>query len=384
MARKIRIGIVLGGRSGEHEVSLASARSVMDAIDEEKYEIVPIGITKEGRWIASGDPVKALEARDADASCPVALLGDPSRRGLMRLEETEHAIEATRLAELDVVFPVLHGPYGEDGTVQGLLELAGLPYVGAGVVGSVLGMDKAIFKDVMRAHDLPIVEHLVLKRKIWDADPDSVIDQVEEKLDYPVFTKPANLGSSVGISKCRDRTELARGLVEAARYDRKLIVEVAVAAAREIEVSVLGNDDPIASVPGEVIPSREFYSYEAKYIDDGDRASDLIIPAAVSPEMTERIRDLALRVYRAIDCAGMARVDFLLSGETGELYVNEVNTIPGFTAISMYPKLWEASGISYSELIDRLIDLALERYHDKEHSETSYRPSVKSDEVSSQ
>lgn len=382
MARKIRVGVILGGRSGEHEVSLASARSVMDAIDEEKYEIVPIGITKEGRWIASGDPVKALEARDLDASHPAALLGDPSRRGLMRLEETEQAIEATRLAELDVVFPVLHGPYGEDGTVQGLLELAGLPYVGAGVVGSVLGMDKAIFKDVMRAHGLPIVEHLVLKRKMWNVDPDSVIDQIEEKFDYPVFTKPANLGSSVGISKCGDRTELARGLVEAARYDRKLIVEVAVPAAREIEVSVLGNDDPIASVPGEVIPSREFYSYEAKYIDGGDRASDLIIPAAVSLEMTERIRDLALRVYRAIDCAGMARVDFLLSGETEELYVNEVNTIPGFTAISMYPKLWEASGISYSELIDRLIDLALERYHDKERSETSYQPSIESSEVS--
>jgi D-alanine-D-alanine ligase len=382
MARKIRVGVILGGRSGEHEVSLASARSVMDAIDEEKYEIVPIGITKEGRWIASGDPVKALEARDADASHPAALLGDPSRRGLMRLEETEQAIEATRLAELDVVFPVLHGPYGEDGTVQGLLELAGLPYVGAGVVGSVLGMDKAIFKDVMRAHGLPIVECLVLKRKMWNANPDSVIDQIEKKFDYPVFTKPANLGSSVGISKCGDRTELARGLVEAARYDRKLIVEVAVPAAREIEVSVLGNDDPIASVPGEIIPSREFYSYEAKYIDGGDRASDLIIPAAVSPEMTERIQDLALRVYRAIDCAGMARVDFLLSGETEELYVNEVNTIPGFTSISMYPKLWEASGISYSELIDRLIDLALERYHDKERSETSYQSSVESSEVS--
>jgi D-alanine-D-alanine ligase len=376
MARKIRVGVILGGRSGEHEVSLVSARSVMDAIDKEKYEIVPIGITKEGCWIASGDPVKALEAGDAAASRPAALLGDPSRRGLMRLEETERAIEATRLAELDVVFPVLHGPYGEDGTVQGLLELAGLPYVGADVVGSVLGMDKAIFKDVMRAHDMPIVPHLVLKRKRWDADPDGVIDEIEGKLDYPLFTKPANLGSSVGISKCSDRTELAIGLAEASRYDRKLIVEEAVPAAREIEVSVLGNDDPIASLPGEIIPSREFYSYEAKYIDDGEQASELIIPAAVSPEMTERIRDLALRVYKAIDCAGMARVDFLLSGETGKLYVNEVNTIPGFTTISMYPKLWDASGISYPELIDRLIDLALERFHDKERSETSYQPSV--------
>jgi D-alanine-D-alanine ligase len=375
-ARKIRVGVILGGRSGEHEVSLVSARSVMDAIDKEKYEIVPIGITKEGCWIASGDPIKALQAGDAEASRPAALLGDPSRRALMQLEETEQAIEATRLAELDVVFPVLHGPYGEDGTVQGLLELAGLPYVGADVVGSVLGMDKAIFKDVMRAHNMPIVKHLVLKRKRWDADPHGVIDEIEEKFDYPVFTKPANLGSSVGISKCPDRTGLAIGLAEAARYDRKLIVEEAVSAAREIEVSVLGNDDPIASMPGEIIPSREFYSYEAKYVDDGEQASELIIPAPVSPEMTERIRDLALCVYRAIDCAGMARVDFLLSGETGELYVNEVNTIPGFTAISMYPKLWEASGISYPELIDRLIDLALERYHDKERSETSYQSSV--------
>ena len=374
MARKIRVGVIFGGRSGEHEVSLASARSVMRAMDEEKYEIVPIGITKEGRWIASGDPMRALEAGDAGASQPAALLGDPSRRGLMRLEDTERAVEATRLAELDVVFPVLHGPYGEDGTVQGLLELAGIPYVGAGVTGSALGMDKAIFKDVMRAHGLPIVDYLVLKRKEWDADPEGVLDRVEDRFDYPVFTKPANLGSSVGISKCHDRAGLAAGLAEAARYDRKLLVEVAVPAAREIEVSVLGNDNPIASVPGEIIPSREFYSYEAKYIDDGDQASELLIPAPVSPEVTEKARELAIRAYKAIDCNGMARADFLLSGEAGELYVNELNTIPGFTAISMYPKLWEASGISYPELIDRLIELALERHRDRERSETSYQP----------
>jgi D-alanine-D-alanine ligase len=374
MARKIRVGVIFGGRSGEHEVSLVSARSVMRAMDEEKYEIVPIGITKEGRWIASGDPMRALEAGDAGASKPAALLGDPSRRGLMRLEDTERAVEATRLAELDVVFPVLHGPYGEDGTVQGLLELAGIPYVGAGVTGSALGMDKAIFKDVMRAHGLPIVDYLVLKRKEWDADPEGVLDRVEDRFDYPVFTKPANLGSSVGISKCHDRAGLAAGLAEAARYDRKLLVEVAVPAAREIEVSVLGNDNPIASVPGEIIPSREFYSYEAKYIDDGDQASELLIPAPVSPEVTEKARELAIRAYKAIDCNGMARADFLLSGETGELYVNELNTIPGFTAISMYPKLWEASGISYPELIDRLIELALERYRDRERLETSYQP----------
>jgi D-alanine-D-alanine ligase len=374
MARKTRVGVIFGGRSGEHEVSLASARSVMRAVDKEKYEIVPIGITKEGRWIASGDPMRALEAGDTAASQPAALLGDPSRRGLMRLEDKERAVEATRLAELDVVFPILHGPYGEDGTVQGLLELAGIPYVGAGVTGSALGMDKAIFKDVMRAHGLPIVDYLVLKRKEWDADPEGVLDRIEEGFDYPVFTKPANLGSSVGISKCYDRAGLASGLAEAARYDRKLLVEVAVPAAREIEVSVLGNDDPIASVPGEIIPSREFYSYEAKYIDDGDQASELLIPAPISPEMTERARDLATRAYKAIDCNGMARADFLLSGETGKLYVNELNTIPGFTAISMYPKLWEASGMSYPELIDRLIELALERYRDRERSETSYQP----------
>ncbi len=376
MARKIRVGVIFGGRSGEHEVSLASARSVMSAVDKEKYEIVPIGITKEGRWIASGDPLRALEAGDAGVSQPAALLGDPSRRGLMRLEDTEQAVKATRLAELDVVFPVLHGPYGEDGTVQGLLELADIPYVGAGVTGSALGLDKVIFKDVMRAHGLPITDYLLVKRKEWEVDPEEVMDRVEAALGCPVFTKPANLGSSVGISKCHDREGLARGLTEAARYDRKLLVEAAVPQAREIEVSVLGNDDPIASLPGEIIPSREFYSYEAKYIDDGDKASRLLIPAPLPPEMTERVRDLAVRAYVAIDCTGMARADFLLSGETGELYVSELNTIPGFTAISMYPKLWEASGIPYPELIDRLIELALERYRDKERSETSYQPSI--------
>jgi len=376
VAGKMRVGVIFGGRSGEHEVSLASARSVMDAIDGERYEIVPIGITKEGRWIASGDPMKALAAGDASASQPVALLGDPSRRGLMRLEDREQAIEATRMAELDVVFPVLHGPYGEDGTLQGLLELAGIPYVGAGVIGSALGMDKAIFKDVMRAHGFPIVDDVVVKRREWDADPEGVMDRVEAALSYPVFTKPANLGSSVGICKCHDRAGLAVGLAEAARYDRKLIVEAAVPAAREIEVSVLGNDDPIASVPGEIVPSREFYSYEAKYIDAGDEASKLMIPAPISLEVTERVRGLAVAVYKAIDCAGMARADFLLSGETGELYVNEVNTIPGFTSISMYPKLWEATGISYPELIDRLIELAIERYEDKERSETLYQPAL--------
>jgi D-alanine-D-alanine ligase len=374
MAEKICVGVVFGGRSGEHEVSLASAASVMDVMDGAKYEIVPIGITQDGRWIASGDPMQALCAGDSSASEPATLLGDPSRRGLMRLEESAQVIKATRLAEIDVIFPVLHGPYGEDGTLQGLLELANLPYVGAGVTASAVGMDKVVFKDVIRAHGLPIVDYLVFKRKKWEANPEEVLDQIEERLDYPLFTKPANLGSSVGISKCCDRAGLSGGLREAARYDRKLIVESAVPGAREIEVSVLGNDDPIASIPGEIIPSREFYSYEAKYIDTGDAASDLLIPAPLSREMTARVQDLAVRAYKAIDCAGMARADFLLSGKTEELFVNEVNTIPGFTEISMYPKLWEASGIPYAELIDRLIELALERHRDKSRTEVSYQP----------
>lgn len=371
---KIRLGVIFGGRSGEHEVSLQSARSVMESVDREKYEVVPIGITKEGRWLASGDPLRALQTGDRSATEPAALLSDPDRRGLMCLDDTGEAITATPLAELDVVFPVLHGPYGEDGTVQGLLELAGLPYVGAPVTASAVAMDKAIFKDVVRAHGLPTVEHVMVKRRTWEADQQGVASQIANQLGYPVFTKPANLGSSVGISKCHDRMELMAGLGEAARYDRKLIVEAAVPAAREIEISVLGNDDPMASVPGEVVPSREFYSYEAKYIDTGEAASDLLIPAPLSAQMTERVQDLAIETYRAIDCAGMARVDFLLSAETDVLYVNEVNTIPGFTRISLYPKLWEASGLPYPELIDRLIELALERHRDKARTEISYQP----------
>ncbi|MGD9029933.1 MAG: D-alanine--D-alanine ligase family protein [Anaerolineae bacterium] len=374
MTKRIRVGVVFGGRSGEHEVSLVSARSVIDAIDKRKYEVVPIGITKDGRWIASGDPMRALSVGDPSESRPAMLLSDASRRGLMRLEDTERTIQTTRLEEIDVIFPVLHGPYGEDGTVQGLLELTGLPYVGAGVTASAVGMDKAVFKDVMRAQGLPIVDYLVLKRKAWDADPQGVVAEIEDRFAYPVFTKPANLGSSVGVAKCRNRAGLVAGLQGAARYDRKLIVEPAVPKAREIEVSVLGNDDPIASLPGEIIPSREFYSYEAKYIDKGLEASELLIPAPLSAEMTERVQDLAEQAYTAIDCAGMARVDFLLSGETDTLYLNELNTIPGFTDISMYPKLWEASGIPYPELIDRLIELALERHRDRARTEVSYQP----------
>jgi D-alanine-D-alanine ligase len=342
----------------------------MGAMDREKYEIVPIGITQEGRWLASGDPMQALASGVMTESNPAILLAEPSQRGLLRLDEgeQEHALRAVQLSQLDVVFPILHGPYGEDGTVQGLLELAGIPYVGAGVAASAVGMDKALFKDVLTARGLPLVPYLVIKRKTWEQEPEETIDRIETQIGYHCFVKPANLGSSVGITKAHDRTELIGALDEAARYDRKMLAEMAV-DAREIEVSVLGNDQPIASLPGEIIPCNEFYDYAAKYLD-GD--SELLIPAPIPPETTELVRSLAVEAYLAIDCAGMARADFLLDRNSGALYVNELNTLPGFTPISMYPKLWEASGVSYPELIDRLIQLALDRHADKSRSETSY------------
>ena len=366
--KKTRVGIIFGGRSGEHEVSLLSARSVMEAIDRDRFEVVPIGITKEGRWITSSNPLRALQSGRSEGSCPVALLGDPSQRGLMRLEEGVSHLTAGSIAELNVIFPVLHGPYGEDGTVQGLLELADIPYVGAGVLGSALGMDKIAMKDIFRSHSLPVVKYVAFKRKEWERDRGPILDRIEAEMGYPCFTKPANLGSSVGIAKPHNRGELVAGIDEAACYDRKVLVEEGI-NAREIEVSVLGNDDPIASVPGEVVPCNEFYDYAAKYLDD---ASELLIPAPISPELTERVRKLAVEAYLAIDCAGMARADFLLDRESGILYISELNTIPGFTPISMYPKLWEATGISYPELIERLIDLALERHAENSRSRSSY------------
>ncbi len=371
MKKKLRVGLIFGGRSGEHEVSLISAQGVMSALDRDRYEIVPIGITKEGRWLASGDPMKALLSGVVAESRPAALLADPSQRGLMCLEEQEQrqALRAIQVSQLDVVFPVLHGPYGEDGTIQGLLELAGVPYVGAGVAASAVGMDKALFKEIVRARGLPVAPYLVIKRKVWEQRPEETVARIEAEIGYDCFVKPANLGSSVGVSKAHNRAELQVALAEAARYDRKLLVEVAI-DAREIEVSVLGNDDPIASVPGEIIPSREFYDYAAKYLDG---ASELLIPAPIPAETAELVRRLAVEAYLAIDCAGMARADFLLDRQTGQVYLNELNTIPGFTPISMFPKLWEASGISYGELIDRLIELALERHADKGRSATSYQ-----------
>jgi len=365
---KIRVGVIFGGRSGEHEVSLASAKSVMQALDRDKYEVIPIGITKEGRWIIGGDPLEALLLGMGDGCPRAALLSDPEEKALFRLEGGGDVLRAIRQQELDVVFPVLHGPYGEDGTVQGLLELANIPYVGGGVLASALGMDKAAMKAIFRAHGLPVVDHLVIKRKEWEAHPNEVMDRIERAFGYPCFLKPANLGSSVGVTKAKDREGLARGLREAARYDRKMLAERAI-NAREIEVSVLGNDEPIASLPGEVIPHREFYDYVAKYTEG---ASDLIVPADLPDDLTRAFQEMAVRAFLAIDCAGMARVDFLLDKNDSHIYVNEINTIPGFTSVSMYPRMWEASGIPYPELLDRLIELAFERHRDKNRSQISY------------
>ncbi|MHB0868261.1 MAG: D-alanine--D-alanine ligase family protein [Chloroflexota bacterium] len=365
---KLRVAVIFGGRSGEHEVSLASATSIMQNLDPARYEVIPIGITKEGSWLLEGDPLKELKAgcdRAGEDPALVSLTPTPDRTVVAESSGRERG--AARLA-VDVVFPVLHGTYGEDGTMQGLLEIAGVPYVGAGVLASAAGMDKAVMKALFQQQGLPIVRHLTLLRKEWEADPEGVMNRIEESLGYPCFTKPANLGSSVGISKASHRGQLAEALAVAARYDRKLVVEQGV-DAREIECSVLGNDDPVASVPGEVVPCNEFYDYRAKYVDDG---SQLLIPAPVPQETAKEIRRIAVEAFKAVDCTGMARVDLFLERGSGKVYLNEINTIPGFTRISMYPKLWEASGLPYSSLLDRLIELALERHGEKMRNETSY------------
>jgi D-alanine-D-alanine ligase len=368
--RKLKIGVIFGGRSGEHEVSLMSAKSVMSAMDPDKYKVVMIGITKSGQWL-TGDVVGALESGTESVARPAALLPDPQSSALMELQITPaQPTTMSQAAELDVIFPMLHGPYGEDGTVQGLLELAGLPYVGAGVVGSAVGMDKAIFKAVMQSIGIPILPWRLVLSSHWARSREEILDEIENALAYPVFTKPANLGSSVGISKCSDRAELSVGLDDAARYDRRIVVEQGI-NSRELEVSVLGNDQPVASVVGEVRPRREFYDYVAKYVSDD---SELTIPADIDPEIAENTRATAVKAFKAIDCAGLGRVDFLLDRDDGLLYINEVNTIPGFTRISMYPKLWEATGIPYPELVDRLIELALERNEVKVGLETSFTP----------
>ena len=378
MSDKLKVAVLFGGRSGEHEVSIMSARSVIAALDPEKYDIIPVGISRQGAWVIGVDPLQALEREDFTGMQSAAIFADPSKKGLWAAEppalrvETQPTTLAT-LSRVDVVFPVLHGTFGEDGTVQGLLELAGVPYVGGGVLNSALAMDKIVFKGVVQACGLPTPDYVWATRRQWLAEPERIMDEVEAKFGYPVFTKPANLGSSVGICKGHHREELRAGLDEAARYDRRIMAEWAVPEAREIEVSVLGNESPSASVPGEVVPSREFYDYVSKYLDAGENASGLLIPALLDAKMTQHIQELAIAAYRAIDGAGMARVDFLLSRETGELYLNEINTIPGFTSISMYPKLWAASGVPYARLLDWLIDLALDRFQENARSERVFR-----------
>jgi D-alanine-D-alanine ligase len=361
--KKIRVGVIFGGRSGEHEVSLTSARGILNAIDKDKYEVVPIGISKAGHWLTGPD----IHQRLIEASAGHPVLADQTPE-VEAVTENSLALPISETGPLDVIFPVLHGPFGEDGTIQGFLELAGLPYVGAGVLASAVGMDKAICKKIFQAHNLPVLAYSVFLRRQWQTEPETVIAECETALDYPMFVKPANLGSSVGIHKARNREQLAAGLNDAVQYDRKVLVEQGI-EAREIEVSVLGNDDPIASIPGEIIPSREFYSYAAKYLDN---SSELLIPAPLEPEQSRLAQALAVKAFKVLDCSGLARCDFLLDKASGALFLNEVNTMPGFTPISMYPKLWEASGISYTDLIDRLIELAIERHQDKQQSKTSF------------
>ena len=384
--KKLRVGVIYGGRSGEHEVSVASAASIIKHLDRGRYEPVPIRIEKDGRWTLADKTPTAISAADVIEQARLEgarsirpgreahLVAHPGEDTVLAIERgSDSRADATGAATvtgvgLDVVFPVLHGPYGEDGTVQGLLELANVPYVGAGVLGSAVGMDKAVMKTLFAARDLPVGPYSVVLRPEWNRSASAVISRIAGELGYPVFVKPANLGSSVGISKAKSTGELEMAMELALQFDRKVVIEAAIPKAREIECAVLGNDDPEASIPGEIVPSREFYDYEAKYLDEGSKA---LIPAPLTASQAAEVQRLSIAAFRAVDGAGMARVDFLIAGESGEMYVNEVNTIPGFTTISMYPKMWEASGVSYTELVDRLITLALERHAEKQQLRTS-------------
>jgi D-alanine-D-alanine ligase len=406
MGKKLRVGILFGGRSGEHEVSLLSAASILQAIDRDKFDVTPIGITREGRWLASADARGLLEGSGQGAAEPGSKAGKHLRAGdpettpgakllqegmptLLAPEPRSSAalvqnqgrageaqvarVQEARAQSLDVVFPVLHGTFGEDGTIQGLFELAGIAYVGSGVLGSAAGMDKDAMKRLFAQAGLPIVKHVTLLRTEWEKSPRKAVARIEAALKYPLFVKPANLGSSVGISKAHDRSELAPALTLAARYDRKLVVEDGVGGkkerARELEVAVLGNDDPKASVVGEIVPGKEFYDYEAKYLSEG---SVPIIPAKLTRAEAKTIREMAVAAFRTCDLAGLARVDFLMEpGGKRRIFLNEVNTLPGFTRISMYPKLWDATGLSYRDLITRLIELALERHAEKSRTQYS-------------
>lgn len=366
MAKPLRVGVLFGGRSGEHEVSLRSAQSVMDAIDRNRFEVVPVAISKEGRWfLLPDDGADFTGGLSDEPGVPVVLVGDPTAPGFLPLTATG---STDQLIQVDVVFPVLHGTFGEDGTVQGLLELANLAYVGPGVLGSAVAMDKEVMKELFLRRGLEVLPYVTVLRSRWETQPQAVMDEIEAELGLPVFVKPANLGSSVGISKADTRPQLEAALHEAAAYDSKIVVEEALIRPRELEVSILGNEEPQASVPGEIVPGNEFYDYAAKYIED---TSELHIPAPVSEEIARRAQELAVQAYQALHCQGLSRVDLFLTAE-GKLYVNEINTIPGFTSISMYPKLWEASGLPYTELISQLIDLAVARWEDKQRNRTSY------------
>lgn len=367
--QKIRVGVLFGGRSSEHEVSLMSARSVLSALSPEKYDIIPIGITHDGIWLTGENALAAFESRSIEALTKVSLISGPFGGMLYSLKSEQRGTILETMTQLDVVFPVLHGTFGEDGTMQGLLEISRIPYVGAGVLASSVCMDKALFKEVMRANHLPVLPSLTLTAAQLQKGMDEVLNRIEAFSGYPLFIKPANGGSSVGISKCKNRSDLFEGLLEASRFDRRILVERGV-SAREIEISVLGNAAPEASLPGEIIPAAEFYSYDAKYYDE---KTELMIPARLPEETIARVKDLAVRAYIATDCAGMARVDFLLDRENGELFISEINTIPGFTKISMYPKLWAVSGLPYPALLDRLIELALERKQETDRLEHVYR-----------
>ncbi len=383
--KRLRVGVLYGGRSGEHEVSLASAAAVFANLDRNRYEPVPIRIEKDGRWSIAERPPATMSAGEVieqarlEASRPprpgreVHLVAHPGEETILSIDRSSPAEKESNQAlvtglNLDVIFPVLHGPFGEDGTIQGLLELANVPYVGAGVLASAVGMDKGMMKVVFAAHGLPVCPYSVVRARDWDTQRDDVLRTLERELGFPMFVKPANLGSSVGISKAKDPVTLAEAMNLARSFDRRIVVEAAVPDAREIECAVLGNEDPEASVPGEVIPSREFYDYEAKYLDDGSRT---VIPADLPATTAADVQRMSIEAFKSIDCAGMARVDFLLSRTDGSVFVNEINTIPGFTTISMYSKMWTASGVAYPELLDRLIALAQERHAQRQQLRTS-------------
>ena len=371
MAKKLRVGVVFGGRSGEHEISIRSATAVIEAIDRKKYEVIPIAITKEGKWLAPSAAAALLpsEARGrltseivANNSGDVAILGDPSHQGLTKLTTTD---QETTPQILDVVFPVLHGPYGEDGTLQGLLEMADVPYVGCGVVASACGMDKVAMKMLFAQSGLPLCKYVWFLRSEWQRDQSKVLRRVAREIGFPCFVKPANLGSSVGISKATDKASLIKAIELAAEYDRKVIVEELV-DARELECAVLGNDQPQASLPGEYVVYDEaarFLDYTEKYASTGH--VQFVVPAPVSKSLSAKIQRLAIQAFQSIDGAGLARVDFFLTRDTKELLVNEVNTLPGLTEVSGYPKMWAASGLSFPNVLERLIELAFERHQDK-------------------